>query len=367
MSTTGRSGGTTTSRLIAPARWAFVLIAAAALWSTLRHAELGRAASLAAGLGAHIALVPLPFLLAMSLQAAGYARILAVLDGGRSTRAGLRARAAHLARLTSVLVSAEAVLMSLPAGAAVAESLNPYLLARRCGVPITQGLAGVAAKKALIVLANALYMFIAVALGARHLEAASRGLLGVGGLAWAVAAAGIGVLVAGLGMSRVIFSGSMAARSHGLLRRLPSARLRAFLDERKAGFVETDAHFAELLGRGLPALAGALGLMLGCWLAEGAETFLLMRLLDVRITFSEVLAFEVVVVLLRSLAFMVPAGLGVQDAGYVAFLAAFGVADAATVGVAFLLLKRSKELFYIAVGYLLFLVLGDRPKDEAGA
>jgi len=68
-----------------------------------------------------------------------------------------------------------------------------------------------------------------------------------------------------------------------------------------------------------------------------------------------------VVTLLRSIAFMVPAGLGVQDAGYVAFLAAFGVPEAATVGVAFVLIKRAKELFWIAMGFVLFLFSKQSP------
>jgi uncharacterized membrane protein YbhN (UPF0104 family) len=58
---------------------------------------------------------------------------------------------------------------------------------------------------------------------------------------------------------------------------------------------------------------------------------------------------------------MIPAGIGVQDAGYVAFFGAFGVPDAATLGVAFVIVKRAKELLWIAVGLALFLVLGDGP------
>jgi uncharacterized membrane protein YbhN (UPF0104 family) len=48
---------------------------------------------------------------------------------------------------------------------------------------------------------------------------------------------------------------------------------------------------------------------------------------------------------------MVPAGLGVQDVSYLAFLRALGVPDALNVAAAFLLLKRAKECFWAAVGY----------------
>jgi hypothetical protein len=47
------------------ARCAFLVLALAALWNTLRHAELGRAARLVAGIGAPVALVAVPWLLAV--------------------------------------------------------------------------------------------------------------------------------------------------------------------------------------------------------------------------------------------------------------------------------------------------------------
>jgi glycosyltransferase 2 family protein len=338
------------------ARWALVALALGVLWNTLRHAELARAAGLVASIGPRIVLVLVPWLLAMVFQAAGYARILAVLH-----------RSTSFPRLVSVLVSAEAVLMSFPAGQALAESLNPYLLKRRCGVPVPEGLAAVAAKKALIVLANGLYMGVAVVAGGEWLASASRALIGAPGLPWIVAAAAAVVLATALVMARVLFSGSVAARSYGLLGRIPSARLRRWLATQEHGFTETDQHFAALSRAGAGAIVAATAAFLGCWLVEGSEALVILRLLRVDVSYAEVLAFEVVVVLLRSLAFMVPAGLGVQDAGYVAFFGAFGVPDAPTLGVAFVIVKRAKELAWIAVGYLLFVVLRDVPSGATEA
>jgi uncharacterized protein (TIRG00374 family) len=330
-------------------RWAFIGIAALVFWNTLRHAELGRAASLVGSIGAPIALVVLPYLVAMVLQTIGYARLIGVLRG----------KTPSLPRLLSVLLSSEAVLKSFPAGVALADTINPYLLKRRCGVPLPEGLAAVAAKKALIVLSNALYIGIAVVVGASWLRSSSRALIGFGGLEWLVALGGVGMLIGALAMCWAIFSGSVATRSHGLLQRIPSKRLRAWLEEKEHGFRETDRHFTALVSRntlGFSTLA-----FLASWIVEAVEALVILRLLGVDMPFAEVLAFEVVIVFLRSLAFMIPAGLGVQDAGYVAFFAAFGVPDAATLGVAFVLIKRAKELFWIAAGFLLFLLLGDMP------
>jgi glycosyltransferase 2 family protein len=72
---------------------------------------------------------------------------------------------------------------------------------------------------------------------------------------------------------------------------------------------------------------------------------------------------EAIVVFMRNLAFFVPAGLGVQDAGYIAFLHAFGIPNAAAGAAAFVIVKRAKELVWVGVGYacLFFLTTRVRP------
>ncbi len=320
----------------------------------LWRADLRRAARLAADVGPSVALVVLPWAVVMAFQTIGYVRILGVL-----------ARRPPFLRVLSVLVSGEAVLMSMPGGGAIADGLNPYLLNRRCGVPYPEGLAAVAARKSLIVLTNGIYMAIAVIAGGAWLGAASQALLGGSGLRWVVTAAAAVLFFSALVLSRALLSGTLAARSHALLRRIPSARLARWLAAREPGFAATDRHFAALAGAGGAAFATAGAAFLAAWLVEGAEAWLILRLLHVDVSYAEVIAFEVVVSLLRSMAFMVPAGIGVQDAGYVAFFGAFGIPDAPTVGVAFVLIKRAKEIVWIAIGLSLFPLMGDRPRPAA--
>lgn len=329
----------------------FVGVAMFALWNTLRQADLGRAAALAKDVGAPILLALVPYVAIIACHAEAYRRVLGVL-GHRVS----------FPRIYSVVLSTEAVLMSFPAGIAVSDSLNPYLLRRRCGIPIPDGLAGIATKKTLIVFANALYVSLAVALGFGSLRLASTRLLGVRGLEWMVAASAVGLFVMAFVMAKALVSGALATRSHGLLARIPSPRLRAFLADKKPGFLATDRHVAVLLRERRSSLAASAALLLGMWLLESVETLVILRLLHVDIGFVEVLSLEVVVVMLRSFAFIVPGALGILDAGYILFLGALGVRDVLTVGVAFMLIKRSKELAWIGVGFLVFLVMRDAPR-----
>jgi uncharacterized membrane protein YbhN (UPF0104 family) len=79
-------------------------------------------------------------------------------------------------------------------------------------------------------------------------------------------------------------------------------------------------------------------------------------LTGVELPFAAVLAMEVSVSVLRNLIVVVPAGLGIQDAGWAAWLAAAGVPDPANAAAAFVLVKRSKEAVLAVTGYV-FLAL----------
>jgi uncharacterized membrane protein YbhN (UPF0104 family) len=105
-------------------------------------------------------------------------------------------------------------------------------------------------------------------------------------------------------------------------------------------------------------------LYLLAWLVRALETLLFLRLLGVEFSLAAAMILETALILLRSMAVPVPAGLGVQDAGYVLFLGALGVPDARTVGTAFVVMKRGKDLFWILVGFA-FLGLGVRSDPAA--
>ncbi|MCR2129932.1 hypothetical protein NSX24_24315, partial [Salmonella enterica] len=76
------------------------------------------------------------------------------------------------------------------------------------------------------------------------------------------------------------------------------------------------------------------------WLIEALDTWVLLRVVVVRLDARAVLVLEAGVGTLRALAFVGPAGLGVQELGYFGLLSALGVPDVPTLGAAFALLKR---------------------------
>jgi len=162
---------------------------------------------------------------------------------------------------------------------------------------------------------------------------------------------GVIVALAAVGVRLALSHGRVAVRVKQELSRLPLLRLRRATSTHAACFSETDDKLRRFFALP-PHKEVVLGLwFLGGWLLEAVETFLILRLIGVDLDFFTVASFEVALSLLRSLVFVIPAGIGVQDAGYVLFLRALGVPDAVTAGAAFALLKRSKELFWATAGF----------------
>lgn len=314
----------------------------------LRRADLRGAFLVIASAGPVLLLALLPYLGQIALDALAW----------RTLLGGLGHRVAW-PRLIAIRLSTEAVLLSLPGGSLIGESLKPYLLHRAAAVPLSATVASVAWKRCLLALAQAAYLTTAVATAHALYSGCSIAIVGTSRLAWYVAAVAAALAVVAVGLALILRSAAIAARVRALLARLPVRRVQDALASRRDGFAATDVALTAL-GQRRGRLAIASAMLYGAWLIETAETYLLCRLVGIELDVAHVLAMEAAVVFVRNAAFFVPAGLGVQDAGYLAFLGAFAIAT--PLATAFVVAKRTKELIWIAVGYLVLATTDRRPK-----
>jgi uncharacterized membrane protein YbhN (UPF0104 family) len=333
-------------------RWLLWIAGVAAFMIVLGRSDVRGALPAIASAGPLLALGLVPYLLQIALDARAWRTLL----GGLGHRVAWR-------RLIEIRLSTEAVLLSVPGGSLIGESLKPYLLNRITSLPFAPTIASIGAKRCLLALAEAGYLGIALAVAHDLYARSSTAVVGTESLAWYVGAAIALLALIGVGLGLALMSVSVADTARRMLAKLPSKRLRAALEARRAGFAATDAAFVAL-GQRRGRLVIAWLLLLSAWLVETGETYLLCRLVGVHLDASQALAMEAAVVFARNAAFFVPAGLGVQDAGYLAFLSAFGVA--APLATAFVVVKRTKELLWIAAGYLVLLLLDRRaPRESA--
>src|SRR5512143_2716167 len=139
----------------------------------LRSADLRRVAGLLGSLGWRLPLLLLPNLAVTLIEAVAWHRSFALL--------GKRPRFAPLVR---VRLATEAVMLGVPSGALVAESLQPYLLKRHCGLPLETAVVASVGRKFFVVVSHGLVLGAVTALAWPLLERLSPRLIGRAGLPW---------------------------------------------------------------------------------------------------------------------------------------------------------------------------------------
>jgi len=328
-------------------RWmrAVVLLLSVGLFiRVLWMADLSNVGKLLAQIGPLALVAVIPYGLEVVADTAGWRAILL----------GLEARVA-LWRLLGVRLSTEAVNLSFPGGPFLADGLKVWFLSQRFGVAVAESTSSLAVKKVLQIGTQGIYLLVAAAVSGPWMRELSASLVHAGVLRPLVFSIGVFLCLFAAGGVAVLLSGRVAERLWSLLLRMPSRRMKEWVRARQATFFQIDTHSRDVLRSHVPGLAFAAAWILVGWFMESAETWVILRLVGVEIPYGAVLAFEPVVALARSVVFFVPAGLGVQDGGYMAALRGLGIADATNRAAAFVLLKRFKEAFWIAVGWALFL------------
>jgi uncharacterized membrane protein YbhN (UPF0104 family) len=316
-------------------------LAAFLLWRTFRNVEMGAVRALLSRTGPMIALPLLGYLLTMTVDSLGWRRLLAAVGWN-----------VPLARIVALRISIEGIQLSLPWGSVISESLTPALLRRRFGIALPPAVAATAARKCLFALTQSVFVAAAAILGGSALATVALST-GVPALRAAFLGVAAVLLVAGTIPASMLASGALAGAVRRRLEAVRLTPLRRFLERQQAAFGSFDAHAAHLFHPS--RLATTAPFVFGVWLAETTETWLLLNVLGVPVSFVEAIPIEAGASVLRILGVAVPAGLGVQEVGYVAFIAATGVPDPASYGAAFALMKRAKEALWTLIGYTLLL------------
>jgi uncharacterized protein (TIRG00374 family) len=317
-----------------------LLAATLLLWAAFREVRFAEVRALLGGRVEILLLVVVPFAVANWIDAKGWQRLL------RQLGSTVRFRDVYATQLAG-----EAAILSLPMGFAVSEPMRAMLLGRRANVAIDMGVASTLARKAFLILAEGLVVGLAFVLGLETFQKVSHVVIGSAGLEWLALGASIFLCTAGLGMAVTLGRGAVATRALEFLRRFTPRRLAGVFERKGHKFTATDRALERFFSTDPRRLGPALAWYVAVWLFEALEVFVVLRVLGAPVTFVEALSMEAALAFLRSLVVFLPAGLGLQDLGYVLFLRALGVPDALIVGAAFSVVKRCKEGLWVAIGY----------------
>jgi putative membrane protein len=146
-------------------------------------------------------------------------------------------------------------------------------------------------------------------------------------------------------------------RGMGMIERVVSRLITALLGARPAGGDSVRVAIAGLhRQKSRLGLCGLLHLL--SWICVGSETWLVLQLIEAPVGLAAALVIDSLLSGLRSMAFMVPQALGVQEGGYVLLGAIFGVAPEAALALS--LIRRSRDLVIGAPALLAWQIVEGR-------
>lgn len=208
------------------------------------------------------------------------------------------------------------------------------------GLSWDEATASVVIHKGILVLSLALYIFVGLALAPFLLPGASSHLLALSLAAIGLAAAG-GVFIyvqhrdpCGFGLR---FLNKLGVCPPSLM-------------EREETFNNLDARLSSFYREHPARCLLAFTLFFLSWLLHGVEVFLMFWLLGHPITWHLAICLDALAMLFTALGFFIPAAMGVQEGGNI--LLALGFDLGMVLGVAFSILRRLREAFWLSLGLL---------------
>lgn len=249
-------------------------------------------------------------------------------------------------------IAGEAMYRFLPAGVVIGESVKIVLMKKHSLVPIPELVSSLMLRKVLMGAAQAMYILLAVTAGV-VLSAGEGGMFRTAGFITAT-------ILALLFVSLIVAvrRGTVCRSIFAILSSLPFPAVRRWLSEHRSAAVQADVLLYDAFRRSRRRSIAASLLFFGGWLTEMGETFVIILLISTGISAAQMMMAEPVISLLRSIAFILPAGVGVLDAGYVSAFREFGATEAVTAAAGFIILKRAKEVVWIIIGVTLTVVYG---------
>jgi uncharacterized protein (TIRG00374 family) len=234
----------------------------------------------------------------------------------------------------------ESVNLVVPSAYVGGEAVKVYLL-RKKGVSGHLGTSAAVVSKTAQSIGQLLCILLAAAallkLGS-HDPAVQAGIL-------TILAAGLALLVALFWVQRRGLFASLV----NIARALPLNL--GFIEKHSSKLIEVDAAITGFYRQHRPRFYAAIAVYFAGWLLDTLEIYVVSRLLDMPIEWTQALVVEAFTSVVKLLGLWVPGSLGVQESGIMLLGRLAGLPD--TLSVTYPVLRRGRELIFALVGWLL--------------
>lgn len=256
-------------------------------------------------------------------------------------------------RLLLIHIAGESFYRFLPAGVVVGESVKVLLVRKHSSFLYPTIISSLMMRKVLMGISQAFYIGIAVFFGIYLSTSKSNvSLITIGFVV------SIGLLILFGAIGYFLYKGNLGASVYKILIKIPIKSFRKKISLQQEEFISTDLTIRKAISTNKRNSVIAFSLFFFGWVTELAETFVILFALTASVAFADSLLFEPIVSFLRSVVFFIPAGLGVMDFGYSSSLSSVTSDTTGTIAAAFVIVKRTKEIFWIIIGVALAAFLG---------
>jgi uncharacterized protein (TIRG00374 family) len=254
-----------------------------------------------------------------------------------------------LGTLVWTRLAGEAFNLTTPTAALGGEAVKTWLLRDR--VPVAEALSSVIVAKTTITIAQGLLLLLGVVLAWTSLAADSRILTA---MEWLLA-----LEIASLALFVLAQTRGLASFGGRVLARLGMRRF-----EGHEGLGRVDRSLTEFYLQRPRRLALSILHHFVAWLLGAVETWMILWFLGTPVSLVTATVIEAFGTGIRFATFLIPGSLGALEGGYAATFAALGLGS--TMGVTFSLVRRIREIVWIAVGLIAFALLRvQRPPDPS--
>ncbi len=270
-----------------------------------------------------------------------------------------------LLTLASIRARCEALTNTLPGGAVIGEPMKVMLLLRTGTMTTAEATTAFLLGKFSVIVGQVVYVVTGVALSYSAMNGGSERVFGTEHFATFVLGAALLVL-----LLMVSLLGAMIWFQPMLRWLVPTGGEGRW--SRRWNRIVAEAHSIESMvahaarTRG-PALLLSILCGVTAWALNGVEAFLILRWLEVDITFAQAFAIDAVSCIVRMVVFVLPIGIGGQDWTITGLMSIHGVADPVGTSAGLVVLKRAREFVVIGIGLLLLLLAPGRAPVEATA
>jgi glycosyltransferase 2 family protein len=250
-----------------------------------------------------------------------------------------------LSALFTARLAGEAVNLTTPTASVGGEAVKAWLIRRHVSMDVSAP--SVIVAKTTITIAQGLLLVLGLVCATWALPPDSR-LLRVmqWGLVMEVLAVGgfVGAQVSG-----VFGGGGRLLKRFGIIGR------------ESGGLARLDTSLSDFYRREPGRLMLSIGFHFLGWLASALETWLILRLLGIPVSFVAVTVIEAFSTAVRFATFIVPGSLGALEGGHIAIFVALGLT--ATGALSFSLIRRIREAAWVGIGFIALLII--RPERAA--